>query len=269
MTHERQKHIDPIEAAVLARAALLDHLEKDEILAFYETANGKEISSGKFANPESSAALAANSFGFFLSAPQLLSLPDHRLSAGSACTVTLEAEMQFPWSGGLHPCVDIAIDTAQILFGIESKRYEPFRDRKKAVFSEAYFRPCWGARMAGFERARDLLTSGKAFSQLDAAQLVKHAFGLRTQAVKRNKTAHLVYLYSEPTTYPDGRELSSEAVDSHRNELAQFAEIIGTDDEVTFSAVSYMELLEHWSASPNELVRHHGSSLIARFDISR
>ena len=37
-----------------------------EIEAILEAASGNEIGTGKFDNPESSAALAANAFGFFL-----------------------------------------------------------------------------------------------------------------------------------------------------------------------------------------------------------
>lgn len=253
----------------IARRALLDHLDKDTILSRYQKANGKEITSGKFANPESSAALAANSFGLFLDRPELLTLPHNLLAAGSAGTVELEAEMQFPWSGGLHPCLDIAVETAQTLIGIESKRYEPFRDRKVPSFSAAYFRQRWGARMAHFEAARDLLASGNvSFNFLDAAQLVKHAFGLRTQATKRMKTGYLVYLYAEPVSFPDGREIPSVAIDSHRDELEQFASIVA-GDEIIFKSLCYSELLHHWSLDRSDEVRDHARTLSKAFDLCR
>lgn len=44
---------------------ILDHLPKDLILDAYRRAKGNEIDSDKFKSPESSAALAANAFGFF------------------------------------------------------------------------------------------------------------------------------------------------------------------------------------------------------------
>lgn len=47
------------------RDALLNHLPKDLILARYAVAGEMELVSGKFANPESSAALVANAFGLF------------------------------------------------------------------------------------------------------------------------------------------------------------------------------------------------------------
>ena len=60
---------------IRARAAILDLLNCDRILRCYEHAAGSELLSGKFASPESSAALAANTFGFFLDRPEVLSLP--------------------------------------------------------------------------------------------------------------------------------------------------------------------------------------------------
>ncbi|MBS0412652.1 MAG: hypothetical protein JSR86_22235 [Proteobacteria bacterium] len=56
--------------------------------------------------------------------------------------------MRFPWRGGLHPWLDVGVQTAERHIGIESRRYEPFRDCKKATFSAAYYRPIWGQAMA-------------------------------------------------------------------------------------------------------------------------
>src|SRR5450755_1086021 len=76
-------------AATLDRAlgALLDHLPKELILASYQAAGGQEVLSDKFASLESSAALVANAFGFFLNVPELLSLPEPSVAAGSASKV--------------------------------------------------------------------------------------------------------------------------------------------------------------------------------------
>ena len=43
-----------------------------EIEAVFQTAAGNEMASGKFDSPESSAALAANGFGYFLRRPAAL-----------------------------------------------------------------------------------------------------------------------------------------------------------------------------------------------------
>lgn len=252
-----------------ARAALLDHLPKDLILASYEQAGGKEVLSGKFANPESSASLAANAFGLFLDQPRLLSLPMPLFAAGSAVEVSLEAQMRFPWSGGYHPWLDAAVETGDGLIGIESKRYEPFRDAKSVSFSEAYSRPVWGPAMRPFEEMRDALASGQTcFEFLDAAQLVKHAFGLRTQGARRGRLVTLVYLYAEPKAYPDGRPVPKDEIAGHRAELACFATAVSDPAaEVGFESLSYAELLAHWNHSPDGALRSHAVALSSRFDV--
>jgi restriction endonuclease-like protein len=214
-----------------ARAVIFKHLPADLILKCYQDAGGDEIRSGKFANPESSACLVANAFGFFLDKPEILSLPAPKVIPGGARTVSLEKQMRFPWTGGDHPWLDVAITTEDTLIGIESKRYEPFRDKKIATFSDAYLRPIWGSAMAPYEKMRDELTSGqRRFDFLNAVQLVKHAFGLRTQANKQGKTAKLVYLYAEPKAYPL-------AINKHREEVRAFAkDIRRAKSDASFSA---------------------------------
>ena len=59
--------------------------------------------------------------------------------------------MRFSWSGGLHPWLDVGIQTAERLIGIESKRYEPFRDHKTATFSAT---PAAAASDAALPRTR-------------------------------------------------------------------------------------------------------------------
>ena len=115
-----------------------------EIEEVFNIAPGNEIKNGKFDNPASSAALAANTFGFFLKrARDLPSLPDCDREAWPARLLSLEATVRFPWSGGRHPVLDCLVTTPSALIGIESKRFEPFRDKKPASFSDAYWRPCW------------------------------------------------------------------------------------------------------------------------------
>jgi hypothetical protein len=162
--------------------ALLPGLPKQSILACYTAAPGNEIASGKFTSPESSAALVANTFGFFINrAAELPPLPGESDLGWPALTVTLECVVRFPWAGGRHPCLDVLIETDTALIGIESKRYEPFRSEiteedSVTPWSTAYSRPVWGDAMRGYERIRDDLPAGRTkFARLDAAQLVKHA----------------------------------------------------------------------------------------------
>ena len=68
-----------------------------EIEAIFNTAAGNEIVTGKFDSPESSAALAANAFGFFLQrASDLPALPGCGSETWPALSLMLEAELRFP-----------------------------------------------------------------------------------------------------------------------------------------------------------------------------
>ena len=126
----------------------------------------------------------ASAFGWFLGPRQscLPPFPGIDGSEWAVQAVRLEAVFRFPWAGGRHPCLDASILSTASLIGLESKRFEPFRPKQDPDLSAAYQRPVWGAAMQGCERVRDALRSDpKTFLHLDAAQLVKHAFGLRTR----------------------------------------------------------------------------------------
>ena len=125
-------------------AHLLPGLPVEQIRACYAAAAGNEIESGKFASKESSAALAANTFGLYLLRPRLLpALPRTEEFGWPASSVTLEGVVRFPWAGGKHPCLDALIKTETALIGVESKRYEPFRAKPAASLSDAYDRDVW------------------------------------------------------------------------------------------------------------------------------
>ena len=178
--------------------AFLPGVPVDAVLAALTRSPGNEIASGKFASPESSAALVANAFGWFLGRPKTLP-PLPGVPMGLPEEVQIEAEMRFPWTGGRHPWMDVAITTPTSLVGVESKRYEPFRPRKTPSFSEAYDSRDWGPGMARFTAMRLALTTDQLnYRHLDAVQLVKHAYGLKTQSIKRARGAVLVYLHAAP-----------------------------------------------------------------------
>jgi hypothetical protein len=218
------------------------------VLARLAAAGGNEVESGKLASPQSSAALAVNTFGWFVERPQALpAFPgiDHM---GPALKVDVEYCARFPWSGGRHPWLDAVVETDRLLIGVESKRFEPYRDRKAVSLAAAYDRPVWGSGMGAFERMRDLLRSGEAqFEYLDAAQLVKHAFGLVTDAARKQKAPALVYLFAEPSEL-GGRPIDPGTFAEHRAEASRFAEAV-SGGEVSFTALSYRDWLETWPAA--------------------
>lgn len=67
----------------------------------------------KFDSPESSAALAANAFSFFLheAAADLPPLPGCEGEVWPARSLYLEVELRFAWRGGRHPVLDCVVQT--------------------------------------------------------------------------------------------------------------------------------------------------------------
>lgn len=234
----------------------------DAVLAALGRSPGNELASGKFASPESSAALAVNAFGWFLERPRSLQ-PLPGVPMGLPEAVEIEAELRFPWSGGRHPWLDAVITTATTLVGVESKRYEPFRPGKASSFSEAFDSRDWGKGMARYTALRVALTAGRqTYRCLDAVQLVKHACALRVQAAKRGLGAVLVYLHAAPATWANGKPVSPEAIARHDAEIADFARAVKGDD-VTFIAVRWADLLADWSRTP--VLAGHAAAITARF----
>ncbi len=133
------------------------------------------------------------------------------------------------------------------------------------MFSPAYLRPVWGEDMRGFLSQRDLLMgAGGAYASLDAAQLVKHALGLATQARKRGKRAVLVYLHAEPGGWPDGRPIAAKKIIAHRLECTGFATAVA-NDFVAFRATDYRRLLSNLAVSADPAVRLHAEQVSAQF----
>ena len=244
---------------------LLPHLDARAIEAAYRAAPGNELDSGKFASLESSAALVANAFGAFLGRPDLLPTMPGVAAAWPPLSVELEGVARFPWAGGRHPCLDVLIGCADALVGVESKRYEPYLTNKTPALSNAYWRPVWGERMRGVERVRDGLRGRlPAFRHLDATQLVKHAFGLRSAAARSGRAATLVYLHREPRSWPDGRPIPDDEHALHRTEVERFAEMVA-EDEVMFVHLTWSELLTSWAACENDEVRRHAAAVVGTY----
>jgi hypothetical protein len=239
----------------------LDGVPEHLIRAALSKAGGNEIGSGKLDSPESSAALAVNAFGWFMERPtDLPPFPSLDGMDWPAGKVEVERQMRFPWSGGRHPWLDAAVETAKNIIGIESKRFEPFRDKKTVGLSAAYDRDVWGDRMGPFTAMRDRLRSGDAnFAHLDAAQLVKHAFGLVTEGRRLGKMPVLLYLFAEPEKRGTS-VISTEMLDRHRAEIGEFAVAVA-GAEVRFGSCSYREWLAGWTGD----ARQHSEALIARY----
>ena len=242
----------------------LSGIPVNHVLDRLAKAGGKEIESGKFSSPESSAALAVNCFGWFIERPRQLPPLKGLDDAGIPEMVDIEFCAQFPWAGGRHPWLDAVVQTPRRLIGIESKRFEPFRDAKLVSLSDAYDRPVWGDNMKGYERMRDRLRSGDVkYVHLDAAQLVKHAFGLVTEGGRRNRAPALFYLFAEPAAR-GSLGIAPDKIARHREEIASFAEAVA-GDAVTFHSASYREWLGTWSLLDSQIAAH-GQAIIEAFE---
>jgi hypothetical protein len=164
----------------------------------------------------------------------------------------------------------VLVETPSHLVGVESKRYEPFRPKAPPSFSAAFWREVWGDGMRPFEAVRDRLRDDPArYAHLDAAQLVKHAFGLRTLASRTGppqKRPFLLYLYAEPAAWPDGRPVAPGAIQRHAKEVRAFAEEV-SGAEVGFAACTYRAFLSAMEASTSTDVRQHAVDLASAYPL--
>jgi hypothetical protein len=126
-----------------------------------------------------------------------------------------------------------------------------------------------GGAMTGYCRMRDDLKSEAVhYERLDAAQLVKHAFGLRTTVHRKGglagKKPVLVYLFAEPDSWPDGRAVPGEHLETHRREIADFGNRVA-GDQVQFVSFSYGEMLNAWRNSRNVAAKSHADAVAEAF----
>jgi hypothetical protein len=97
------------------------------------------------------------------------------------------------------------------------------------------------------------------YRHLDAAQLVKHAYGLVTEGRRIGRKPTLFYLFAEPTALGD-RPIAADDRKRHRVEIADFAaRIVG--DEVSFGCASYRE----WLSGAKGSAAGRAAILIDRF----
>lgn len=242
----------------------LPDLPTDEILAALGRAPGNELKSGKFDSPDSSSALVANAFGWFLHRADMMPMLPGGL--GRAKSITLEAELQYPWEGGKHPWLDVVIETDRYLIGIEAKRYEPFRPAKANRFPDMLDRKVWGEKMEGYTRLRRTHANGaRRFTTLDDVELVKAAYGLRTEAQRRKLKPVLMYLYAEPAAFANGRAVSQEQIQAHRADMKLFGESV-EGDEVEFLPMHWADMLALWGRGKMPLA-DHAARVAERFGV--
>lgn len=259
----RSERLESTEVRTVDHFEFLQAVPEKHVLERLAKGGGNELGLGKFGSEESSAVLAVNTFGWFIERHELLPPLPGMGSGAKILLVDVEYCARFPWRGGRHPWLDAIVETGTQLIGVESKRFEPYRDKKTVSFSKAYSRDKWGPRMVPWEAMRDALVSGRErFDFLDAAQLVKHAFGLVTQGRRKDKEPLLVYLFAEPEKRGEV-SIPPAVFARHRAEIARFTAAVA-NAQVAFHAISYREWLKTWPSAPSA-VGQHAAAIHDRF----
>jgi hypothetical protein len=229
----------------LVAGSPLDEIRKD----FTEGA-GRELGE-KFRAAHSSAALAVNTFSPWRTAPRDLAL------GGIAGFRSIRFEERCPTGlGGTPPHLDLLAD-GDLPVAVESKCTE-WMQPKTAMFADAYDRlESSQGDSPWFEEMLGLRQEPRRYMFLDAAQLVKHYFGLSARYPRQEVL--LIYLYWEPANHQDWS-----ACFEHRAEANALAAKVEQSD-VRLLPLSHRQL---WS----ELERHsspdHIRYLKARYEVS-
>ena len=209
----------------------------------------------KFRAIHSSSALAVNVFGPFRDRTRELSLPVPGAFAG------LQFEAKCPTGVSSQPAnLDLLLTGLGGIVGVESKLTEHL-SRHRAAFSPRYRERIRDERRqsAWFREMLCLEEDPRRYAWLDAAQLVKHAFGLARTFPDGALT--LLYLYWEPR---HAEQLPPFA--GHRCEVEAFsARVAGS--RPTFRALAYPELWACWSGKTRPWLSAHLDALRARYDV--
>lgn len=235
------------------RGNLLPMVLPEDFEADLSAGDGNELQT-KFRAAHSSSALAVNCFAPFRRRIGDLAMP------GGAAFDQLQFERKCPTGlrGGRSPNLDVLLSGPTGVVGIESKLTE-YLVRHRAAFSLAYAEQIRdGRRDHGYFREMiRLLDAPDSYVWLDAAQLIKHAFGLARTF--RDRSTTLLYLFWEPQNPDACPEFAA-----HRAEIAAFAERVA-DTGPSFVAMSYPELWETWAQTGPVWLTSHLAELRARY----
>lgn len=184
----------------------------------------------------SSSGLAVNCF-----APFKQNLADLMLPVGDSFA-SLHFEKKCPTGlKGTPPNLDILLENGKEVIGIESK-FTEFLVKHPSEFADKYKKEWPGAAYYCEEMCR-IINQPQLYFHLNAAQLIKHAFGLTNTYNQKNVT--LLYLYWEPAN-PESNCIFAK----HREEINEFAERV-KGSTPKFEAMSYPELWQLWRKNPN------------------
>lgn len=239
------------------RDTLLTLVVPEDFEAELSAGDGNELQT-KFRAVHSSSALAVNCFAPFRHRMDDLILPIE----GPFEPLRFEQKCPTGLRGGRAPNLDVLLMGPGRVVGIESKLTEHLATHR-ASFSPAYSQQIRDERreQGYFHEMLRLMDAPDSYARLDAAQLIKHAFGLARAAADRPAT--LLYLFWEPAN-PGDHQIFAE----HRQEVADFgARVAGATP--AFSAMSYRELWDNWhDARPASWLAAHLDELRSRYEVT-
>lgn len=219
---------------------------------------GRELD-GKMRAAHSSSALAVNVFAGWRLDPSSLSLVGQRgfekLRFEARCPIGLDPPRT-------PPHLDLLLTGTQQVVAVESKCLEPLT-RKRAKFADAYVEQITDGRRASgwYSEMQELRQNPTKYLALDAAQLIKHAFGLARCFADR--PVLLLYLFWEPLNAVEFPEFAR-----HRDEFGLFSKRVSAGSTVSLRSLSYPELFLEWQrAALPAWLSAHLRELHARYSI--
>lgn len=234
---------------------LLPHVAVSDFEADLTAGDGNELAT-KFRAVHSSSALAVNCFAPFRTRIEELVMP----FGGPFRELQFERKCPTGLRGGKSPNLDVLLSGPNDVIGIESKLTE-YLGGHRARFSPAYAAQICDERQEQgyFQEMLRLQEEPDSYVWLDAAQLIKHAFGLANTF--RDRKVTLLYLYWEPSDTS-----CHKAFWKHRNEIERFAQRIAGSTPA-FSAMSYTQLWSGWLPNQTAWLTDHVSDLSSRYMI--
>jgi Restriction Endonuclease associating with ARP len=232
---------------------LLPAVRPEDFEADLRQGDGNELET-KFRAAHSSSALGVNCFAPFHSCLADLTI----LGKQEFDSFQFEAKCPTGLRGRRAPNLDLLLQTNGEIIGIESKLTE-YLTRHQAKFSPAYEDQIQDHRrdQGWFKEMLRLMDEPRAYDWLNAAQLIKHAFGLDHSFP--GKPVTLLYLFWEPAE-TEGHPVFTE----HRREIDDFSKrISGSGPQ--FRAMSYPELWNSWQETAPDWLTDHLRNLSARY----
>ena len=233
---------------------LIAGVRPDQFEADLKAGAGNELRA-RFCAVHSSSALAINCFAPFKDRPADLQL----IGTSGACRVSFERRL--PIIPDRTPAnLDVWIERNCGTVAVESKLLEYFA-RKRPTFADAYQQLAPPVSEPSWWSACERYWDGPP-ARLDAAQLIKHYFGLRLhqETLCAPASLTLLYLFWEP----DNGDEVEECIE-HRSEVEEFASMV-EGGGIAFTWMTYADLWREWKHEP--LLADHARRLEARYAVA-